>query len=110
MLAFLNDKGRLSTAEIVLFALMVVVIAGTVIGVFTIDTGSVPAGRSGYYLAGSLRRALRRPWREHLATHHIKRDGGEAAVAAAHRLNVLPHLGAGFEVWEDDRLVHRHRN
>ena len=49
MLAFLNDKGRLSTAEIVLFALMVVVIAGTVIGVFTIDTGSVPAGRSGYY-------------------------------------------------------------
>jgi hypothetical protein len=22
---------------------------------------------------------------------------------------VLPHLGFGFEVWDDERLVHRHR-
>ena len=44
------------------------------------------------------------------ATHHVERNNDEAAIAAAHQLNVMPHLGAGFEVWKDDRLVHQHRN
>jgi hypothetical protein len=44
------------------------------------------------------------------ATHHVEHDDDEAAIAAAHRLNVLPHLVAGFEVWDDERLVHKHRN
>ena len=44
------------------------------------------------------------------ATHHIEHDDDETAIAAAHRLNVLPHVSGGFEVWDDDRLVHKHRN
>jgi len=44
------------------------------------------------------------------ATHHVDREDDQAAVEAAHRLNVLPHMSAGFEVWRDDRLVNRHRN
>ncbi|HTW54047.1 MAG TPA: hypothetical protein VME45_19325 [Stellaceae bacterium] len=44
------------------------------------------------------------------ATHQVERSNDEAAVAAAHQPNVMPQLGAGFEVWEDDRLVHQHRN
>jgi hypothetical protein len=44
------------------------------------------------------------------ATHLIEHDDDDAAIAAARRLNVLPHLGFGFEVWDDERLVHRHRN
>jgi hypothetical protein len=44
------------------------------------------------------------------ATHHVEHDHVDAAIEAAHRLNVLPHLGSGFEVWDDERLVHRHRN
>jgi hypothetical protein len=44
------------------------------------------------------------------ATHDIEHDDDEGAIAAAHRLNVLPHMSAGFDVWEDERLVHRHRN
>jgi hypothetical protein len=43
-------------------------------------------------------------------THHVQHDDDEAAIEAAHHLNVLPHMNAGFEVWDDDRLVHRHRN
>ncbi len=43
------------------------------------------------------------------ATHHLEHDTDEAALEAAHRLNV-PTIGAGFELWEDERLVHRHRN
>ena len=44
------------------------------------------------------------------ATHHVEHDDDEAAIAAARRLNILPHICAGFEVWDDERLVHRHRN
>lgn len=44
------------------------------------------------------------------ALHDLNQDDDEAAVAAAHRLNVLPHMSAGFEVWQDDRLVRRHLN
>jgi len=44
------------------------------------------------------------------ATHHIEHDDDEAAIAGAHRLNVLPHLTAGFEVWQAERLVYQHRN
>jgi hypothetical protein len=43
------------------------------------------------------------------STEYIDHDSDEAAVEAAHRMNV-PSIGAGFEVWDDERLVHRHRN
>ena len=42
-------------------------------------------------------------------TRHIEHADDEAAIDAAHRINARS-IGAGFEVWEDDRLVHRHRN
>jgi hypothetical protein len=41
------------------------------------------------------------------ATNRFEHDDDAAAVAAAHLLNVLPHISAGFEVWQD---VHHHRN
>jgi hypothetical protein len=44
------------------------------------------------------------------ATHRVEREDDEAAIGAAHELNVMPHLGIGFEVWEDERPLHRHRN
>jgi hypothetical protein len=43
------------------------------------------------------------------AAHDISRGNDEAAIEAAHRLNVLPHLGVGFDIWEGERLVHQHR-
>jgi hypothetical protein len=42
-------------------------------------------------------------------TVNAEHDDDEAAIEHAHRLNV-PSIGAGFEVWEGGRLVHRHRN
>ena len=44
------------------------------------------------------------------ATHDIDHEDDDAAIAAAHRLNVLPHMSLGFEVWIGERLVHQHRN
>jgi hypothetical protein len=44
------------------------------------------------------------------ATYHVEHDGDEDAIEAAHQLNVLPQVASGFEIWEDERLVHRHRN
>jgi hypothetical protein len=44
------------------------------------------------------------------ATQFIEQDNDEAAIAAAHRLNLLPRISAGFEVWEAERLIYRHRN
>ena len=43
-------------------------------------------------------------------THDIDHDDDDAAIAAAHQLNVLPHMSAAFEVWQDGRLVYRHTN
>jgi len=43
-------------------------------------------------------------------THYVNLDDDETAIDAARQINVLPHLGSGFEVWDDERLVHRHRN
>jgi hypothetical protein len=43
------------------------------------------------------------------STDYIETDHDEKAVAAAHRRNV-PSVGAGFEVWVKEPLVHRHRN
>ena len=40
---------------------------------------------------------------------HIEHDNDDEAVQAAHRLNV-PSIGAGFDVWHGDRLVHQHRS
>lgn len=41
------------------------------------------------------------------STRDIEHDDDEAAITAAHALNVLPGLGR-FEVWREDRLVLRH--
>jgi len=43
------------------------------------------------------------------STDYVETDQDEKAVAVARRLNV-PSIGAGFEVWDDERLVHRQRN
>ena len=43
-------------------------------------------------------------------THHIEHDDDTTAIEAAHQMNVLLHLGSGFELWEDVRLVYPHRN
>jgi hypothetical protein len=37
----------------------------------------------------------------------IEHDTDEAAVEEAHRRHV-PSIGAGFDVWYEGRLVHRH--
>ena len=39
----------------------------------------------------------------------LEHETDEAAVEEAHRRNV-PSIGAGFEIWQEDRLVHRRRN
>ena len=44
------------------------------------------------------------------ATHHMECADDERAIEIGHRLNVLPNVSAGFEVWDDERLVYRHRN
>jgi hypothetical protein len=38
----------------------------------------------------------------------IEHDTDEAAIEEAHRLDV-PSIGAGFDVWHEWRLVHKHR-
>jgi hypothetical protein len=38
----------------------------------------------------------------------VEHDTDEAAIEHARRLDV-PSIGAGFDVWQEDRLVHRHR-
>jgi hypothetical protein len=43
------------------------------------------------------------------ATEYLQHDDDESAIEAAHRMNV-PSIGAGFDLWDDERLVHRHRN
>ena len=42
--------------------------------------------------------------------YHIERLTDESAIAEADRLNVLPHIFSGFDVWDGDRLVHQHCN
>jgi hypothetical protein len=42
-------------------------------------------------------------------TDYIGADHDEKALAAAHRRNV-PSIRAGFDVWDEERLVHRRRN
>jgi hypothetical protein len=43
------------------------------------------------------------------STHYVEHDGDDEVIEAAHRMNV-PSIGAGFDVWDDERLVYRHRN
>jgi hypothetical protein len=43
------------------------------------------------------------------ATEYLENDDDESAIEASHRMNV-PSIGAGFDLWDDERLVHRHRN
>ena len=39
---------------------------------------------------------------------YLDNEDDQAAVDEAHRLHV-PGIGAGFNVWQGDRLVHQHR-
>jgi hypothetical protein len=43
------------------------------------------------------------------ATEYPEHGDDERAIEAAHCMNV-PSIGAGFDLWDDGRLVHRHRN
>ena len=39
----------------------------------------------------------------------IEHEDDRAAIDQAHHWHVAG-IGAGFDVWQDDRLVHKHRN
>jgi hypothetical protein len=41
-------------------------------------------------------------------TVQFEHDNDEAAIRQVHRINV-PAIGAGFEVWQGNRLVYQHR-
>ncbi len=43
------------------------------------------------------------------ATEHVEHASDEEAIKTAHRMNIRS-IGGGFEVWEGERLVVRHRN
>jgi len=43
------------------------------------------------------------------STHEIEHDADEDAIEAAHGMDVR-FIGAGFDLREGERLVHRHRN
>jgi hypothetical protein len=45
-----------------------------------------------------------------IATHEAEYADDAAAIEAARRLNLVPHMSVGFDVWHGERLVHRHRN
>jgi hypothetical protein len=55
-------------------------------------------------------------YRVHFVTHgdhvfstiEMEHDADEAAIEEAHRQDI-PSIGAGFDVWHEDRLVHRYR-
>lgn len=42
-------------------------------------------------------------------TREIDYENDEEAIQAAHGMNARS-VGAGFEVWQEDRLTHQHRN
>jgi hypothetical protein len=37
-------------------------------------------------------------------------DSDGEAIAEVHSWTALPRPAASFEIWQDDRLVHQHRN
>jgi hypothetical protein len=43
------------------------------------------------------------------ATHYVDHDKDEDAVKAAQQMHVQA-IGAGFDVWDGERVVHQHRN
>ncbi len=42
------------------------------------------------------------------ATEHVEHDDEQAIIEILRRRNAHG-IGAGFDIWEGDRLVHRHR-
>src|SRR4051812_15033696 len=42
-------------------------------------------------------------------TEYHEHDSDDAVIETAMRRNAQS-IGAGFEIWDDERLVHRHRN
>ena len=65
---------------------------------------------------GRQRKRVMLRYRIHFVDHHdrvfdaieIERDTDEAALDHAFRVDV-PSIGAGFDLWQNHRLVHRHR-
>jgi hypothetical protein len=50
-------------------------------------------------------------WGGHVyAAREVEHESDAAAIGKAHALNVIPMHGTAFEVWQDERLVHRHQN
>jgi hypothetical protein len=45
-----------------------------------------------------------------IATHEAEYADDLVAIEAGHRLNRLPYMSIGFDVWRGERLVRRHRN
>ena len=43
------------------------------------------------------------------ATNHVVHQSDDDLIRAAHALDV-PSIGADFDLWDDKRLVYRHRN
>ena len=43
------------------------------------------------------------------ATEYVDHDSDGDAIRAAHAHDV-PSVGAGFDLWDDERFVYRHRN
>lgn len=44
------------------------------------------------------------------AMHELYYTDDQAAIAGGHRINGSPPVGASFNVWRDDCLVHHHSN
>lgn len=45
-----------------------------------------------------------------IATHAIDYESDQAAIEAGHTINGSPSIGACFQVWQAERLVHWHYN
>jgi hypothetical protein len=43
-------------------------------------------------------------------TEHVEHDDDAAAIRDAARRNPLRGTGGGFDIWQDDRLVHIYRH
>jgi hypothetical protein len=43
-------------------------------------------------------------------TDHVEHEDDEAAIRHAARRNPLGAAGGGFDIWQDDRLVHIYRH
>jgi hypothetical protein len=45
-----------------------------------------------------------------MAVHEIDYEDDLAAIRGGHIINGAPPIGAGFQIWQEERLVYWHRN